>query len=151
MEPGSLYGAVSISYADPVGNITREIQNAMQSGLFPGSGQRGFVNPGNLGDDFDPFAIAENAAAGRSFAEEIREELSTQGPPVTYQNPFFMGMGTDITYREKPARENPAAAKAPASQQSVHISDAEIRRSADRIYSMIKDKIKLERRSMGLS
>ena len=52
-----------------------------------------------------------------------------------------------VTYRERPQRQEQTQAQA---QQSVRISDAEIRRTADRVYQIIEDRIRRERRRLGL-
>ena len=144
----SPYGAVNIEYADTVANLSREIQNAVNAGSFQRQNGAGFIDPGNIEDSFDPFEISSTA----SFAEEVRKELLSQGPSVTYQNPYFMGAGSEMTHRErqKDSEQTPEN-QGYRQQQSVRISDAELRRSADKIFNMIKDKVKLERRSMGLS
>ena len=49
-----------------------------------------------------------------------------------------------ITHREKKQEEGPKAA------QEVHISEAEIQRTADRVYRIIEDRIRRERRRLGL-
>ena len=50
-----------------------------------------------------------------------------------------------MTYRERPQRQEQTQA-----QQSIRISDAEIRRTADRVYQIIEDRIRRERRRLGL-
>ena len=144
----SPYGAVNIEYADTVAGISREIQNAVNAGSFQRQNGAGFVNPGNFEDSFDPF----ESSGTTSFAEEVRKELLSQGPSVTYQNPYFMGAGSDMTHRQRQrdSGETPGNYEQ-RKQQPVRISDAELKRSADKIFNMIKDKVKLERRSMGLS
>ena len=144
----SPYGAVNIEYADTVANLSREIQNAVNAGSFQRQNGAGFIDPGNFDDSFDPFESSSTA----TFAEEVRKELLTQGPSVTYQNPYFMGAGSDMTYRERHRdSEQTPGNQEQRTQQPVRISDAELRRSADKIFNMIKDKVKLERRSMGLN
>ena len=48
--------------------------------------------------------------------------------------------------RERPQSTQPAAAQ----PQAVHISEAEIKRTADRVYKIIEDRIRRERRRLGL-
>lgn len=52
-----------------------------------------------------------------------------------------------VTFRERP--EQPGRQAQPQAQD-VRISDAELRRVSDRVYQIVEDRIRLERRRLGL-
>ena len=67
------------------------------------------------------------------------------GDAVQWTAPNYRPPAAPMTYREKPGRE-----ERQAGQQAPRISEAELQRTADRVYRMIEDRIRRERRRLGL-
>ena len=63
---------------------------------------------------------------------------------VQWTAPNYRPPEAPVTLREKPQQTSPAQA------QAVHIPEAEIQRTADRVYRMLEDRIRRERRRLGL-
>ena len=79
----------------------------------------------------------------------VARDIATVPPPqqaenVQWTSPNYRPPQATITHREKKQEEGPKAA------QEVHISEAEIQRTADRVYRIIEDRIRRERRRLGL-
>lgn len=68
-----------------------------------------------------------------------------EGDAVQWTAPNYRLPAAPMTYREKPGRE-----ERQAGQQAPRISEAELQRTADRVYRMIEDRIRRERRRLGL-
>ena len=68
-----------------------------------------------------------------------------EGDAVQWTAPNYRPPAAPMTYREKPGRE-----ERQAGQQAPRISEAELQRTADRVYRMIEDRIRRERRRLGL-
>ena len=64
-----------------------------------------------------------------------------EGDAVQWTAPNYRPPAAPMTYREKPGREE---------RQAPRISEAELQRTADRVYRMIEDRIRRERRRLGL-
>ena len=77
-----------------------------------------------------------------------RDISALQAPPaeedVQWTAPNYRPPEAPIAYREK-KRE-----AAPRAVEEVRISEAEIQRTADRVYRIIEDRIRLERHRLGL-
>ena len=89
-----------------------------------------------------------SGAAGEGQTMGSARNIATLPPPageetVRWQAPNYRPPAAPITYREK-GREEPERAAAP------RISEAELQRTADRVYRMIEDRIRRERRRLGL-
>ena len=67
------------------------------------------------------------------------------GDAVQWTAPNYRPPAAPMTYREKPGRE-----ERQVGQQAPRISEAELQRTADRVYHMIEDRIRRERRRLGL-
>lgn len=63
---------------------------------------------------------------------------------VEWTAPGYSPPQSPITYREKAREEQPRKV------QEIRITDAEIRRTADQVYRIIEDRIRRERRRLGL-
>ena len=63
---------------------------------------------------------------------------------VQWTAPNYRPPEAPVTLREKPQQTSSAQA------QAVHIPEAEIQRTADRVYRMLEDRIRRERRRLGL-
>ena len=63
---------------------------------------------------------------------------------IQWTAPNYRPPEAPVTLREpsQPARPGPA--------QEIHITDAEIQRTADRVYQLLEDRIRRERRRLGL-
>lgn len=68
-----------------------------------------------------------------------------EGDAVQWTAPNYRPPAAPMTYREKPGRE-----ERQAGQQVPRISEAELQRTADQVYRMIEDRIRRERRRLGL-
>lgn len=68
-----------------------------------------------------------------------------EGDAVQWTAPNYRPPAAPMTYREKPGRE-----ERQAGQQAPRISEAELQRTADRVYRIIEDRIRRERRRLGL-
>lgn len=86
----------------------------------------------------NPMGNAAKAQALPQFQQGEQQQVSWKAP--NYRPPESLAL------REKGSQEKKEAPK----QESVRISEAEIRRTADRVYAMIEDRIRLERRRLGL-
>ena len=89
-----------------------------------------------------------SGAAGEGQTMGSARNIATLPPPageetVRWQAPNYRPPAAPITYREK-GREEPERAAAS------RISEAELQRTADRVYRMIEDRIRRERRRLGL-
>ena len=62
---------------------------------------------------------------------------------VVWQNPYMSAGPTQMTYKQKPAAQQRQSA------QQVRISEAEIRRTADKVFKLVQEKIISERRRSG--
>ena len=88
------------------------------------------------------------SGAGEGQTMGSARNIASLPPPaeekaVQWQAPNYRPPAAPITYREK-RREEPERADAPK------ISEAELQRTADRVYRMIEDRIRRERRRLGL-
>ena len=88
------------------------------------------------------------SGAGEGQTMGSARNIASLSPPaeekaVQWQAPNYRPPAAPITYREK-RREEPERADAPK------ISEAELQRTADRVYRMIEDRIRRERRRLGL-
>ena len=137
----ALFSPADLSYTTPVAAFSREIDRAVREG---GTGSRQPSDSGSIG----PEELAAMIPAGRPKIESPATK-----PTVTYESPFYREMQQQMTLKGSgngdPHRISaaPSPGKAPA---QVRISEAEIRRSADRIYKIIKERIRLEQRSSGM-
>lgn len=88
-----------------------------------------------------PSAASHTMGVARDIASlpASQEPETTQWVAPNYQPPQAA-----ITHREKKQEERPRQA------QEVQISEAEIQRTADRVYRIIEDRIRRERRRLGL-
>lgn len=68
-----------------------------------------------------------------------------EGDTVQWTAPNYRPPTAPMTYREKPGRE-----ERQAGQQAPRISEAELQRTANQVYRMIEDRIRRERRRLGL-
>ena len=77
-----------------------------------------------------------------------RDISALQAPPaeedVQWTAPNYRPPDAPIAYREKKSEASPRAV------EEVRISEAEIQRTADRVYRIIEDRIRLERHRLGL-
>ena len=85
------------------------------------------------------------SAAPMGVAKDIssRPKEEKTGGEIQWTAPAYRPPEAPITYREK-KREEQTARSAPA------ISEAELQRTADRVYRMIEERIRQERRRLGL-
>jgi len=93
--------------------------------------------------------LRENPAAPAGPAElRAARSISSQQTPasakdqVSWTAPAY-APEAPVSYRQKPAEQKPAAS-------APRISDAELQRTADQVYDMIQDRIRRERRRLGL-
>ena len=93
--------------------------------------------------------LREGAAQGVQSMGTARNIASLpsqgEGDAVQWTAPNYRPPAAPMTYREKPGRE-----ERQAGQQAPRISEAELQRTADRVYRMIEDRIRRERRRLGL-
>ena len=93
--------------------------------------------------------LKQSRSASPSQPMGVARDISTlppaqQAEEVQWTAPNYRPPQATITHREKKQEEGLKAA------QEVHISEAEIQRTADRVYRIIEDRIRLERRRLGL-
>ena len=77
----------------------------------------------------------------------VAKDISSLPQPdhaVTWTAPDYRPPQAAIAYREK------GGGGSPQTRQEVRVSDAEIQRTADRVYRMIEERIRRERRRLGL-
>ena len=84
------------------------------------------------------------AAQNMGVARDISSLPAPQTEEIEWTAPGYQLPQAPMAYREK-KQERPAA---PAPE--THISDAEIQRTADKVYRMIEDRLRLERQRLGL-
>lgn len=78
--------------------------------------------------------------------EAVRQAMDNQ---VNWVNPAFSGYGTpeSLTFKNNGTIGDDQAA--PQKRREVRISEAEIRRTADRVFKMVEERIRKERRRIG--
>lgn len=79
----------------------------------------------------------------------VARDIATLPPPVPedtvqWTAPNYRPPEAPVTLREKSQPNKPSPA------QEVRITEAEIQRTADRVYQMLEDRIRRERRRLGL-
>lgn len=98
--------------------------------------------------------MGERTQAAKAMEEKAQPEsmqtLDLMTEPqiqeqVVWQNPYMRGAPAEMTYRQK----NAPGKDPRQSSQSVRISDAEIRRTADKVFKLVQEKITAERRRTG--
>ena len=166
------YEALDMSYTDPIGNIDRQVNKAMRSaGVDSGMGSgygvsyfRGAPGPVSGMGGFEAIPGMDMSGSGPTefnsdgtphipgFFNDPEVEQVTPFNSVDIANPYMANLApSGMTFKKEhnapSGVDDTQLRPQPAPQR---MSEAEIRRSADRIYSIIKDKIKLERRTMGL-
>ncbi len=101
-----------------------------------------------------PMTGGQGAAAQFAGGENVPGQLAS---PASFAAPAGQGMvnwsapgwqpPTVPTQLKEPAGRGQTAQEQP---QAVHVSDAEIRRTADQVYRIIEDRLRRERRRLGL-
>ena len=89
-----------------------------------------------------PGAFCGRAAARARRSGSIAS-LPEQEETVQWTAPNYRPPAAPLAYREKKEDGRPKGEPEP------HISDAELQRTADRVYRMIEDRIRRERRRLG--
>lgn len=128
MEQQTAYPAVQMTYSSPAVALARDLrQTAAMSGWSVPAAQ----------------AIAEKAEPGPmgTLSQLPQPQLQEQ---IVWQNPYMRAGPAETTYRQKPQ-----AAHREQFQPQARVSDAEIRRTADRVFKLVEEKIKAERRRIG--
>lgn len=79
----------------------------------------------------------------------VARDIATLTPPVPedtvqWTAPNYRPPEAPVALREKAQPTKPSPA------QEIRISEAEIQRTADRVYQMLEDRIRRERRRLGL-
>ena len=127
-EQQAAYPAVQMTYSSSVSSLARDLRQIVSMQSKTGAAAE---------------AMAEKAAP------ESMQTINQMSQPleqnqIVWQNPYMRGGPVSTDYRQKPA---PARREQP--QPQVRISEAEIRRTADRVFKMVQDKIVSERRRIG--
>lgn len=145
-EPPELaYSSQRQARDDPGAAARGRLQGREESGSIRGlpDWARRFLQEGA------PTSVTE-AARQMSVSRDMRPAKSIAAPAAFGRGETFEWTAPDyrapapIEYRETPRREEQNDV------QNLRISDAEIRRTAERVYQMIEDRIRRERRRIGL-
>ena len=126
MEQQAAYPALQMTYASPAAALTKDLRHAAET----------------MGLSFP----AAEAMAGKAEPESM-QTLNQMSQPqieeqIVWQNPYMRAGPVDTVHRQKPAA-------ARREQPQPRISDAEIRRTADKVFKMVQEKILAERRRIG--
>ena len=125
----SVYPALSMEYGGPVVAMARELHRTVAREM----GQR----------------TAAALAMEEKAAPEPMQTVEVVTPPqlqqqVVWQNPYMRSGPSEMTHHQK---NTPA--KTQQSQPQPRMSDAEIRRTADKVFKLVQEKIIAERRRTG--
>ena len=93
--------------------------------------------------------LKQSRSPSASHTMGVARDIATVPLPeetedMQWTAPNYRPPQATIAHREKKQEERPKAV------QEVRISEAEIQRTADRVYRIIEDRIRLERRRLGL-
>lgn len=128
-ESMSVYPALSMEYGGPVVAMARELHRTVAREM----GQR----------------TAAALAMEEKAAPEPMQTVEVVTPPqlqqqVVWQNPYMRSGPSEMTHHQK---NTPV--KTQQSQPQPRMSDAEIRRTADKVFKLVQEKIIAERRRTG--
>lgn len=138
---------LSLTYGPVPGNPSSPPSEPQPDGEPSPAEESDFVR--SLPDWARRFLKQSRTPSAASHAMGVARDISTIPPaqePETTQwvAPNYQPPQAVITHREKKQEERPRQA------QEVQISEAEIQRTADRVYRIIEDRIRRERRRLGL-
>lgn len=142
----SLAEPLSLTYGPAQGNLSSPPPEPQPGGEPSQEEESEFVR--SLPDWARRF-LKQSRSPSAPHTMGVARDIATVSPPQQAENvqwisPNYRPPQANLTHREKKQEEGPKAA------QEVHISEAEIQRTADRVYRIIEDRIRRERRRLGL-
>ena len=141
MEAQQVYPALSMEYSSPMSRMEQQLQNAVEQQMSAASRPMGMQTE------------AGQYMAGKASPGSMKTLDQMSPPPVNeqvvWQNPYMRSAPSEMTLRSK-KKEVPQQSQPAPRPQQMRVSDAEIHRMADQVFRIVKDKIRQERRKMGL-
>lgn len=122
--------ALSMEYGGPVVAMARALHHTVRREL----GSRRAAG----------LAMEEKAAPPTMQTVELVTPAQME-PQVVWQNPYLRSGPSEMTHHQKGSKPPAGAAARPQAR----ISEAEIRRTADRVFRLVQEKIAAERRRTG--
>lgn len=121
------YPALQMTYSTPFAALARDLRQAVGISSAP----------------------AAKAMAAKAEPEPMQTLAQIPQPPqieeqIVWQNPYMRAGPAETAHRQKP----PAALQGQQPPQA-RVSDAEIRRTADKVFKLVQEKIIAERRRIG--
>lgn len=125
------YPTLSMEYGGPITAMVRELGRTVMShemGLHTSAAK----------------AMEEKAEPESMQTVEVVTQPQIQNQ-VVWQNPYMRSAPSEMTHHQKKNMQQ----KALQNQPQIHMSDAEIRRTADKVFKLVQEKIVQERRRIG--
>lgn len=135
----SSYPALSMEYGGPLVAMARELRQTVERE----SSQIGVAR------DMSLHTPAARAMEEKGTPETIQTldvitQPQIQQQQVVWQNPYMRSAPSEMTHHQQSSQS-----KTQQSQPQVRMSDAEIRRTADKVFKLVQEKIIAERRRIG--
>ena len=141
LEEMSAYPVLSMEYGGPLVAMAKELRQTAAREL----GKTGIAR------EMGVQSAAAKAMEEKGSPESMQTlELVTKPQlqeQVVWQNPYMRSGPTEITHHQKNAQKN--AQQQQRQQPQTRMSDAEIRRTADKVFKLVQEKIIAERRRIG--
>ena len=78
---------------------------------------------------------------------DLMTQPQIQAQQVVWENPYMRSAPAEMTHHQKNNPQNQQRTQ--QSQPQIRMSDAEIRRAADKVFKLVQEKIVTERRRIG--
>ncbi|MBQ2697049.1 MAG: hypothetical protein IJF59_00100, partial [Clostridia bacterium] len=133
------YPALSMEYGGPLAAMARELWQTAQRGPAPAA-------PMGL-PTAAARAIEEKGAPEPMQTLDLMTGPQIEQQQIVWQNPYLRSAPTEMSYHRKNDPQKPQPAQ--PTQPQLRMSDAELRRAADKVFKLVQEKIIAERRRIG--
>ncbi|MBQ3076575.1 MAG: hypothetical protein IJC43_01830, partial [Clostridia bacterium] len=133
------YSALSMEYGGPLAAMARELWQTAQRGPAPAA-------PMGL-QTAAARAIEEKGAPEPMQTLDLMTGPQIEQQQIVWQNPYLRSAPTEMSYHRKNDPQKPQPAQ--PTQPQLRMSDAELRRAADKVFKLVQEKIIAERRRIG--
>ena len=142
LEALNAYPVLSMEYGGPLVAMARELRQTAQRELGRSGAARemGMHIPAAK-------ALEEKGTPETMQTLDLMTQPQIQEHQVVWQNPYMRSAPMEMTHHQKNNPQNQQRIQ--QSQPQVRMSDAEIRRAADKVFKLVQEKIIKERRRIG--
>jgi len=141
-ETTSAYPVLSMEYGGPLLAMAKELRQTAEREL----GQSGAAREMGLHTPAAR-AIEEKGSPETMRTLDLMTQPQIQAQQVVWENPYMRSAPAEITHHQKNNPQNQQRTQ--QSQPQIRMSDAEIRRTADKVFKLVQEKIVTERRRIG--